>query len=178
MNALAVAALVSAGVLIALRRPLDSLVARLGLRRVYRVGDRVRIGAVDGDVVHIGFLRTRLRDDAGAIVSVANSAALDSPVRNYAGVVRDELRVGIPYRADWEQAERILLEEAGDGSDVDVVLTDNWIELVLRYATPAHDDLSRAILRRFIEAGIPIASRTVEVTVGDPLDVARPVQVP
>jgi small-conductance mechanosensitive channel len=171
-----VAALVGVALAVAFREVFESLAAGAGAP--YAAGVRVRIGGVEGDVVRVGLLRTKVRDDAGSVVSIANRATLASPVHAYASGARDELRVGVPYRADWEQAERILLEEAGEGSKVDVVLTDNWIELVLWCTSVTRDELSRAILRRFADAGIPVASRTVEVKVGDPLDAARPSNVP
>jgi small-conductance mechanosensitive channel len=179
VTALAVAALlVLAAVLVTLRRPIDSLVARLGLRRIYRVGDRVAVGDVEGEVIAVGPLRTKVREDAGGVVSFANRTVLETPVRTISPDVRGELRLGIPYRADWEHAERILLEEGGEGSSVAVGLTDDWVELVLRFTGATRDEVSRAILRRLTDAGIPVASRTVEVKVGDPLDAARPSNVP
>jgi len=171
-----VAGLVAVALALAYRDVFASLAALAG--GAYAVGERVRIGDVEGDVIGIGLLRTRIREDTGTVVSVANCLALASPVHTFGEDVREELSIGVPYRADWAQAERILLEEAGDGSDVAVVLTDNWIELVLRFTSPARDVVSRAILRRFADAGIPVASRTVEVKVGDPLDAARPSNVP
>jgi small-conductance mechanosensitive channel len=179
VTALAVAALlVLAAILVALRRPLDSLVARLGLRRVYTVGDRVAVGGVEGEVIAVGPLLTKVREDAGGVVSFANRTVLETPVRTFSSDVREELRLGIPYRADWEHAERILLDEGGEGASVAVGLTDDWVELVLRFTGVTRDEVSRAVLRRLNDAGIPIASRTVEVKVGDPLDSARPSNVP
>jgi small-conductance mechanosensitive channel len=174
----AAALLVLAAVFVALRRLLDSLVARLGLRRLYGVGDRVAVGDVEGEVIAVGPLRTKVREDAGGVVSFANRTVLETPVRTFSPDVRQELRLGIPYRADWEHAERILLEEGGEGSTVAVGLTDDWVELVLRFTGPTRDEVSRAILLRLTDAGIPVASRTVEVKVGDPLDAARPSNVP
>jgi small-conductance mechanosensitive channel len=170
------AAVVGLALVLAFREAFASMVAGAGTK--FAAGDRVRIGDVEGEVVGAGLLRTTLRDDDGAIVSVANRVLLEVPVHAYASGGRAELRVGVPYRADWEGAERILREEAGEGADVTVALTDNWIELALRYPGPERVALSRAVLRRFDDAGIPIASRTVEVKVGDPLDAARPSNVP
>ena len=176
-NRLAVAAALAA---VALALALRDLFAGVGaaVTRPCAVGDRVRAGDVEGTVVRTGLTRTAVLEDTGAVVSFANQALLATAVRTYPDVVRTELRVGVPYRADWEHAERILRDVGGDGSDVSVVLTDNWIELVLRLTEPARDEASRAILRRFTDAGIPIASRTVEVKVGDPLDAARPSNLP
>jgi small-conductance mechanosensitive channel len=54
-----------------------------------------------------------------------------------------------------------------------VTLTDNWVELAARFVIPVresrtiHDRMSRAIKKRFEEAGIEIASSTMVVTVHD-----------
>ncbi len=104
--------------------------------RIYRVGDRVSVGGVNGDVIDVSPLRTKLmeigqaggaggaseggswvhgRQYTGRIVSVSNKATFTQPVYNYTAVfeyIWEELMVPIAYRGDWQQAEQILLEEA------------------------------------------------------------------
>jgi small-conductance mechanosensitive channel len=181
---------------------------------IYRVGDRVEIAGVKGDVIDITLLRTKVlemgsglesepswvggRQSTGRIVSIANKATFEEPTYNYSQFfefVWEELRVPVPYTADWKRAERIVLEEAQRVSDsegareamqemtrrfplpkhevdprVYVTLTDNWVELAARFIIPVRqsrtikDEMSRAIRERFDEAGIQIASATVDVT--------------
>jgi DNA-binding PadR family transcriptional regulator len=56
-------------------------------------------------------------------------------------------------------------------------LTDNWLELAVRFVVRDHgiretkDQISREVLDRFREAGIDIASATVEVVGVPPLRV-------
>jgi small-conductance mechanosensitive channel len=51
-----------------------------------------------------------------------------------------------------------------------VTLTDNWVELAARFVIPVRrsrtirDEMSRAISERFDDAGITIASSTMDVT--------------
>jgi small-conductance mechanosensitive channel len=143
----------------------------------YRVGDEVSLAGARGEVSRVSPLRTTLADD-GATVSVSNAAVFGSAVRVDA---RNELTIGIPYGADWRAAEAILLEEAA-GYEPRVLLspTESWVELALVFTggRAARDELARAILDRFEDAGIAIASRTVEVTVGEPLTAERPAHVP
>jgi small-conductance mechanosensitive channel len=170
---------------------------------------------VKGDVIDITLLRTKVleigssrpdeptwvggRQSTGRIVSISNKATFEQPTYNYSAFfefVWEEIRVPVPYRTDWREAERIVLEEAERVSAtvgareaiqamaerfpmpaheldprVYVSLTDNWIELAARFVIPVrrsrtiHDELSRAIQRRFEESGIPIASSTLDVTV-------------
>jgi len=55
-----------------------------------------------------------------------------------------------------------------------VTLTDNWVELAARFVIPVRqsrtikDQMSRAIRDRFDEAGIVVASSTMDVTVLTP----------
>jgi hypothetical protein len=73
----------------------------------YKVGDRVELGGIRGDVVDIGFLRTTLFEVGewvdgdlynGRVVRVANSFIFKEPVVNYSGdfpFLWDELHVPV-----------------------------------------------------------------------------------
>jgi small-conductance mechanosensitive channel len=139
------------------------------------------------------------RQFTGRIVTVTNDKIFDEPVYNYTRdfpYIWEEIRIPISYEDDFEQAESILLEaakghamDAGklgeahlrhmqlryalDIKDLDVRvfyrLTDNWLELAVRFVVPAHgvrdikDAISREVLRRFKGAGIGIASATFDI---------------
>jgi small-conductance mechanosensitive channel len=98
---------------------------------IYRIGDRVEIAGVKGDVIDITLLRTKVlemgssqpeeptwvggRQSTGRIVSISNKATFEQPTYNYSAFfefVWEEVRIPIPYRDDWRAAERIMLEEA------------------------------------------------------------------
>ena len=101
---------------------------------IFRVGDRVQLGGVNGDVIDITPLRTKLmeigselgegdwvrgRQHTGRIVAVSNRASLTAPVYNYSGVFEymwEEMTLPIAFRDDWREAERILFEEIRDVS--------------------------------------------------------------
>jgi small-conductance mechanosensitive channel len=169
--------LLLAGLAFGLRDLVASLAGWLAVP--YRVGDQVSLAEVGGEVIRVSPLRTTLRDDAtGAGVSVSNAAVFASPVRLDAP---GELAIGIPYGGDWRGAEAILLEEAARFDPrVSLSLTDSWVELAVRFdgGPSVRDELARAILAQLEDAGIAIASRTVEVTVGEPLTAERPAHVP
>lgn len=97
---------------------------------IYRVGDRVQVGGVRGDVIDITPLRTRLmeigsadaaaetsvrgRQYTGRIVAVSNKATFTEPVFNYSAVfefIWEELTLPVGYQQNWREAERILREE-------------------------------------------------------------------
>jgi len=97
---------------------------------IYRVGDRVEVNGVRGDVIDITLLRTKLleigsaeddtswvkgRQHTGRIVAVSNKATFTDPVYNFSAIfefIWEELTMPIAYRSDWHEAERIIKEEA------------------------------------------------------------------
>jgi len=214
--------LLAAGLAFALQEVIGSVAGWFNIVSggIYRVGDRVEIAGVKGDVIDITLLRTKVlemgsslpeepswvggRQSTGRVVSISNKATFEQPAYNYSAFfeyVWEELRVPVPYSADWRRAERIVCEEAERVSDsegaraamdemrrrfpipphevdpkVYVTLTDNWVELAARFVIPVRqsrtikDQMSRAIRERFDEAGIAVASSTMDVTVTPPPD--------
>src|SRR5437763_6809651 len=98
--------------------------------RIYRIGDRIELGGVRGDVIDITLLRTKMleigsatddkswvkgRQHTGRIVAVSNKATFTNPVSNFSAIFEfawEELTIPIAYRSDWHQAEDIINEEA------------------------------------------------------------------
>ena len=157
----------------------------------------------------------RSRQYTGRLVTVTNDSIFETPVFNYTRefpFLWEEMAIPIPFDVDRHRAERILLdaarrhgadhEEASraalsdlgrryfvDTPDLAPVvyyrLTDNWLELTVRFVTTIRgvrdvkDAMSRDILEGFDEAGIGIASATFEVvglpTVRIRTDRTRPV---
>lgn len=95
----------------------------------FRVGDRIQMGGVRGDVLDLSPLRTKVleigsrqEDDSwirgrqytGRVVSISNKAIFSEPVYNSSaalGYLWEELTIPVPYD-DWGRAEVILREEA------------------------------------------------------------------
>jgi small-conductance mechanosensitive channel len=149
------------------------------------------------------------RQFTGRIVTVTNDKVFDEPVYNYTRefpFIWEEMSVPIPYRADRRRAEAILLEcvEHVAGTvdrqsepvrraierryflNVDDLtprvfyrMTDNWLELSVRFIVREHgireikDGITRAVLQRFDEASIEVASATFEVAAIPPLRVQQ-----
>jgi len=139
------------------------------------------------------------RQYTGRIVTVTNDKIFDTPVYNYTRdfpYIWDEMRLPVGYNADRKRAEEIILEatrrhtrkiaELGEEAlkelerryavrreeldpQVYYHLTDNWVELAVRFIAEEHgvrrlkDRISRDILNGFEAAGIGIASGTYEV---------------
>ncbi len=149
------------------------------------------------------------RQFTGRIVTVSNATIFDEPVYNYSRdfpLIWEEMRLTIGYGSDHARAERIMLacaerhsaalqEQARAGvrlmldrygmPNADMTprvfysLTNNWIELALRFVAPPHgsrvmkDAMSREILREFEQAGIGIASSTYDIVGLPPIRIVR-----
>lgn len=147
----------------------------------------------------------RSRQYTGRIVSVSNSKIFEEPVFNYSSdfpYLWEEMNIAIRYDADRVRAEQILrdaaqrhttaisdisqeafrelqrryfLKPADVSPRIYYRLTDNWLELTVRFIVEEHgvrevkDAISRDILRQFDEAGITIASQTYEIVAVPPL---------
>ena len=145
------------------------------------------------------------REYTGRIVTVSNSKIFDEPVYNYSGdfpYLWEELSLPITYSSDRRRAEAILLEaaqrhtypitELGQEAleemqrryvvkaaemqpKVYFRLTDNWLELTVRFIAKDHgirglkDVMSRDILKALDDAGIGVASATFEIVGLPPL---------
>lgn len=90
----------------------------------YKVGDRVQLGGIKGDVIDIGVLRTTIMETGqwvdgdlynGRIVRIANSFVFKEPVFNYSGdfpFLWDEIKIPIMFGSDYDLARNILLSTA------------------------------------------------------------------
>ena len=139
------------------------------------------------------------RQYTGRVVTVTNGKIFEEPVYNYTRdfpYLWEEMTLPIAYTADRDRAEAILLAAAHrhgaavtDASraalgamreryfiqaasvepQVYYRLTDNWLELTLRFVTEVRgvrdikDAMSREILRELEAAGIGLASATFEI---------------
>ncbi len=142
----------------------------------------------------------------GRNVSVANRTVFASPVFNYTQhfhFLWDEITIPITYDSNWRRAGELMLEHGREYSSVllaeaeaelrqmkehypleetvveptlYVVMTDNWIEMTLRYVVearkrrPVQAKLHRELLQHFEdEKEITVASATFEIVGFPPL---------
>jgi small-conductance mechanosensitive channel len=83
-------------------------------RRAFRVGDRIQVGDVTGDVTEIGLMVTRVRTVKNEEIVVPNSNILNSHIVNYSAFAQKgglilHTTVGIGYETPWRQVEAMLL---------------------------------------------------------------------
>jgi len=118
--------LIGAGLAIALREVLLSVVGwlKLSVMQTYRIGDRIEINGVKGDVLDIRVLRTTMMEvggwvdadqSTGRIVHVPNSWLFSEACYNYTRGFRyvwHEMSVVVTFDSDHEAARQILLDLA------------------------------------------------------------------
>lgn len=212
---------ISAGLAFALQKVVTSVAAYFVILRgrIYRVGDRILMSGVRGDVISLGFTRTTImemgqspgerpddpkvwiksRQFTGRIVTVTNDKIFENPVFNYSRdfpYIWEEMTIPVKYMGNRQRAEQIILEAAKRHAieinevDEDALekmqqeyhvskndlkprvyyrLTDNWIELTVRFLAKEHgtrdikDKMSREILDAFERENIEIATASFEV---------------
>ena len=144
--------------------------------RPIKVGDRIDVGGVTGDVVEISPRATTVITNDNIAVIVPNSEFISSKVTNWSYTNRDvrlNFPIGVSYKSDPEQVRRALLEVATAHPGVlgspkaDVLLQefgDSSINFVLRVwtrdytTTPGslRSDLNYAIWTKFQQENIEI----------------------
>ena len=147
------------------------------------------------------------RQFTGRISTVSNSQIFKEPVFNYTRdfpFIWEEMMLPITYKADRDRVEKILLQAARDHAidpatiaedkrndlqkrfhvePLDLVprvfyrITDNWLELTVRFIVGTHlirgvkDEMSRYIVKELDAAGIGIASATYDIVGFPPIEV-------
>ena len=158
----------------------------LTYRRAYRVGDRVMIGDVLGDVAEMRLQVTHLRSPKNEEIVIPNSTIMNSHVINYSSLsARHGLilhtTVGIGYETPWRQVEAMLIEAAGRTPGLlrepaPFVLLKSLGDFAVNYEINVYSDqpqagprlyaaLHRSILDVFNEYGVQIMTPAYE---GDP----------
>lgn len=229
-NFATVLGILGAGVAFASQEVIGSFAGYLNIitGNIFRIGDRIRIGNVVGDVLDISLLRTTVMEIGewvkadqytGRIVSLANRVVFADPVFNYTQHSRylwDEIMIPVTYDTNWRRAIEIILakgQELTRGFHAEaraefeemakkysslpevpvepavyITMTDNWIELTLRYIVEARErrsikgEIHGELLKSFgEEPEITVASATVDIVKFPPLrtnDRARQPSIP
>jgi small-conductance mechanosensitive channel len=146
------------------------------LERPIKVGDRIEVGKVVGDVLKISLRATTVRTNDNIAIIIPNSDFVSSTVTNWSYTDRDvrfNIPVGVSYGSDPEAVKRVLLEVADEHSGVleapepDVIFEEfgeSSLNFLLRVWTREYitrpyilrSELNFAIKKKFEEQGIEI----------------------
>lgn len=116
--------LISAGVAIALKDPIVNMVgwAFILIRQPFKVGDRVQIGKIAGDVIDIRLFQFSVNEignwvdadqSTGRIIHVPNGIVFIEPQANYTAgfdYIWNEIPVLVTFESDWKKAKKVLTE--------------------------------------------------------------------
>jgi len=220
-NFATVIGILGAGVAFASQEVIGSFAGYLNIitGNIFRIGDRIRIGNVVGDVLDISLLRTTVMEIGewvkadqytGRVVSLANRVVFSDPVFNYTQHSRylwDEIMIPVTYDTNWRRAIEIILAKGQELTlgfhaearaefeemikkypslpavpvepAVYIAMTDNWIELTLRYIVEARErrsikgQIHGELLKTFgEEVDITVASMTVDIVKFPPLNIS------
>lgn len=85
--------------------------------RLFKIGDRVKIGEVIGDVIEKSMLVTRVRTTKNEIISIPNSTVMNSHTINYSSdapknglIIHTTVTIG--YDVPWRDMEQVLIDAA------------------------------------------------------------------
>ena len=116
--------LLSAGIAIALKDPLVNMVAWgfILMRQPFKVGDRIQIGKVAGDVIDIRLFQFSIMEignwvdaeqSTGRIIHIPNGVVFTEPQANYTAefqYIWNEMPVLVTFESDWKKAKQILTD--------------------------------------------------------------------
>ena len=160
------------------------------LERPIKVGDRVSVGDLEGDVVEINIRSTEVRSVNNISVIVPNSEFVSAQVINWSHgelKVRLDIDVGVSYQSDLDTVLRCLQEVAEENSEVlkkppaevlHLGFGDSSWNMRLR-AWIAHpkrhpyvrSDINCAIVRKFRENSVEIPFPQRDLHVRSPLPI-------
>jgi small-conductance mechanosensitive channel len=163
-------------------------------RRAFKIGDRVKIGDMIGDIIDTRLQVTHLRSFKNEELVIPNSLILASQVLNYSSLARTgglilHTQVGIGYETPWRQVEALLIgaAERTPGLEMDprpfvhekelgdfaVIYELNVYCRNVHAANQLYAALHRNILDLFNEFGIQIMTPKYEKDPAQPKVVAR-----
>lgn len=174
--------LAAAGVTFAMQEVIGALAGwfNITVGRIFKVGDRIQMAGVRGDVIDITPLRTKLmeigsendpaawvagRQHTGRMVAISNKATFTDPVYNFSSFfdfIWEELRILIPYHEDRSTAAAILSEEAESLSQVDEALAE-MRRLRRRFPVPETELVPR-VFASIERDGVALSARFIVPT--------------
>lgn len=147
--------------------------------RAYKIGDRVQIGDVTGDIVEKTLLVTRIRTIKNEDITIPNSTVMNSHTVNYSAVAQDmglilHTTVTIGYDVPWKIVHELLINAAMDSAYVlknpkpfvlQTSLDDYYVSYQLNAYTKEpnkqaiiYSSIHQNIQDKFNEAGVEIMS--------------------
>lgn len=86
------------------------------IQQPFNIGDAVEIGGISGQVVTIDLRSTEIRAFDGRLILIPNADVYTQPITNFSRTDwrRVEIKIGVAYDTDMEQARRVALQAIQD----------------------------------------------------------------
>ena len=130
-------------------------------RRGFKIGDRIMINNITGEVIDRSLLATRLRSLKNEIVVIPNSTILNSNIINYSSEAQANglilhTTVGIGYEVPWRQVEAMLLQAADRTKGVRTepkpfILQQSLGDFAITYELNVYCDDARQMVKLYSE---------------------------
>ena len=147
--------------------------------RPFKVGDRVKIGEVEGDVIEKNLLVTRIRTIKNEDITMPNSTILNGGTINYSACAKEEglilhTTISIGYEVPWNEVYKLLIDAAKSTANIlhepvpfvlQTSLDDSYVSYQLNAYTRTpnqmaliYSQLHQNIQNKFNAAGVEIMS--------------------
>ena len=151
----------------------------LNYTRAFGIGDRVRIGDVEGDIIYKTLLVTHLRTIKNVEITLPNSTVLSGAILNFSAAAKESAlilhtSITIGYDAPWRRVHELLIAAASATQHIlkdpppfvlQTALNDFYVSYQINaYTDHPHEmagiysDLHQNIQDKFNEGGVEIMS--------------------
>jgi small-conductance mechanosensitive channel len=165
--------LLSAGLAIALRDPIVNFAGWLFIvwRRPFDVGDRIQLGAHQGDVIDMRIFQFTLMEignwvdadqSTGRVIHVPNGRIFQEAQANYSKgfeYIWNEIPVLVTFESDWKKAKSILDDIAKKDAEPLSKAAEEAVRLAARKFMIFYTHLSPVVYTRIADSGVLLTIR-------------------
>jgi len=143
------------------------------INRIYRVGDRIEIGAKKGDVIDIDIFYTTIMEinewisadqPTGRLSLIPNSYVLSNITNNYTkdfDFLWDEISFPITYSSDWKAAKMLIIDVINQETKIIEELARNEISNMERKYFLSRGSMNAEVFVRLTDNWIELTARYV-----------------
>jgi len=143
----------------------------LMLRKTYDIGDRVEINSQVGDVIDINLFQTTLLEvghwvdaeqSTGRMLILPNSDLFRHHIMNYTKgfpFIWNELSITVTYESDWEEAKKIVLQQAEEEAEKIAEEVDRQIRAMQSNYAIHYERLQPIVYTSIADSGITLTLR-------------------
>lgn len=165
--------LLSAGLAIALRDPIVNLAGWLFIlwRRPFDVGDRIQIGAHQGDVIDVRIFQFTLMEignwvdadqSTGRVIHIPNGKIFQEAQSNYSKgfqYIWNEIPVMVTFESNWSLAKKILTEIATKDAETLSKAAEEKVRLAARKFMIFYTHLAPVVYTKIADSGVLLTVR-------------------